>query len=436
MRTLDRDILRLAVPALGALAAEPLFLMADTAMVGHLGPDALGSMAIATTVMSTVLGMMVFLAYATTPRVARRLGAGDTPGAITAGFSGIWLALLTSAVLLVVGLPLLPTVVGWFGASEAVSAGARDYLTISWWALPFMLMVVAATGLLRGLQDTRTPLVVAVGGFGLNIVLNAVFIYGFDMGVAGSALGSAFANVAMCAVYLVTAGRAAARHRASLKPDWDGVWFSARKSGWLLLRSLGLRGAIITLVVLATAMGTASLAAIQVAQTLFNSLALVLDSLAIAGQALIGLELGRRDRGQVLRITRRLVQWGIGFGVLVGVLLAASSPVLWRLFTSDAAVGATVTGLVLVLALGLPVAGYVFTLDGILVGAEDQRYLGIAMFLAMLGSVALMLVLVPATGSAAVLWGCFSIGFMLLRAVGLWWRVRGERWIVRAEALG
>ena len=115
MRALDRDILRLAVPALGALAAEPLFLLADTAMVGHLGPEALGSLAIASTILQTVLGLMIFLAYATTPRVARRLGAGDTPGAIGAGFDGIWLALITSAVLLVVGLPLIDTAIGWFG---------------------------------------------------------------------------------------------------------------------------------------------------------------------------------------------------------------------------------------------------------------------------------------------------------------------------------
>lgn len=433
-RALDRDILRLAVPALGALAAEPLFLLTDTAMVGHLGSAQLGSLAIAGTVIQTVLGLMIFLAYETTPRVARRLGAGDRPGAISAGFDGIWLALIVSAVLLAVGLPLLPTAVGLFGPPPEVAAGALDYLTISWWGLPFMLTVIAATGLLRGLQDARTPLYVAAGGFIANIGLNAVFIYGLGMGVAGSALGSVIAHVGMCTIYLVITIRAARRHGAGLRPDWTGVLASARTSGWLLLRNGSLRAAMIILIVLATSLGTAALAAIQVIQTLFNSLALVLDSLAIAGQALIGLELGRRRADRVAAINRRLITWGIGFGVLVGVLLAASSPVLGRLFTQDVEVRGMLVGLVLILAAGMPLAGYVFTLDGVLMGAEDSRYLALAQFGALLGYAALVAVAVTACPTVHVLWACFGIGFVLWRAVGLGWRVRNDDWIIRAEA--
>ncbi|WP_349828384.1 MATE family efflux transporter [Brevibacterium litoralis] len=436
MRTLDRDILRLALPALGALAAEPLFLMADTAMVGHLGPDALAAMAIATTVVGTVMGFMVFLAYATTPRVARRLGAGDLPGAITAGFSGIWLALLTALVLMACGFPLLSTVVGWFGTSGQVASLALGYLHITWWGLPVMLVVVAATGLLRGMQDTRTPLYVAVGGFAVNIVLNAVFIYGVGMGVAGSALGSVLANAAMCTVYLVVAGRGASRNSASIRPDWDGIWVSARGSVWLLLRSAGLRGSIITLVVLTTALGTVPLAAIQVMQTLFNSLAMCLDALAIAGQALIALQLGRKDRVAVGRINRRLIVWGVGFGVVVGVLLLAVSPWLGRLFSGDAEVIALVTPLAWILALSMPLAGYVFTLDGVLLGAEDQKYLGVAMVLAMVAYVGSVLLLSIWWRNAFVLWGAFCLGFLAFRGIGLGWRVRDDGWILRAERKG
>ena len=214
MAAIDKDILRLALPALGALIAEPIFLLSDTAMVGHLGAVALGSLAIASTILQTVLGLMIFLAYATTPRVARRMGAGDRSGAINAGFDGIWLALCTSVVLLAIGLPLLKPVIAAFEPGAEIAAGAHSYLAISWWGLPFMLVVIAATGLLRGLQDTRTPLIVAAAGCIANIGLNAIFIYGLDMGVAGSALGTVIAQAGMCSVYVLISIRAAQRFHA------------------------------------------------------------------------------------------------------------------------------------------------------------------------------------------------------------------------------
>lgn len=434
-RFLDKEILALALPALGALAAEPVFLLADTAMVGHLGPASLGALAIASTIIHTVLGLMIFLAYATTPRVARRLGEGNTPAAIGAGFDGIWLALLTSLILLAAGLPLLPLPISWFNPTPEVAAGAHAYLAISWWGLPFMLTVIAATGLLRGLQDTKTPLYVAVGGFLANIGLNALFIYGLGMGVAGSALGSVMAHLGMCSIYLVIAVRAARRHHAPIRPDWSGVLASARTSGWLLMRNMSLRGAMIVLIVLATSLGTVQLAAIQIIQTLFNSLALVLDALAIAGQAMIGLQLGYRNRERVAAINRRLIQWGIGFGVLVGIILAAVSPLIGFVFTSDPEVRSLLTPLVIVLAIGMPIAGYVFTLDGVLMGAEDARYLAFAQLAAFLGYCGILALIYTQWPTATVLWACFGIGFVALRALGLGFRVRNDAWIRRAEAV-
>ncbi|MFB9778038.1 MATE family efflux transporter [Brevibacterium otitidis] len=423
------------MPALGALAAEPVFLLADTAMIGHVGPDALGALAIAATILHTVLGLMIFLAYATTPRVARKLGEGDVPAAIGAGFDGIWLALLTSLVLLALGLPLLDVPISWFHPTPEVAAGAHSYLAISWWGLPFMLTVIAATGLLRGLQDTKTPLRVAVGGFLANIALNAVFIYGFGMGVAGSALGSVLAHVGMCAIYLVIAVRAARRHRAPVRPDWSGVLASARTSGWLLVRNMSLRAAMIVLIVLATGLGTVQLAAVQIIQTLFNSLALVLDALAIAGQAMIGLQLGHRNRQRVAAINRRLIQWGIGFGVLVGIVLAVLSPLIGYVFTSDPAVRSLLMPLIIVLAIGMPVAGYVFTLDGVLMGAEDARYLAFAQLSAFLLYCGILALIYTQWPTVTVLWACFGLGFVAMRALGLGWRVRNDGWIRRAEAV-
>ncbi|WP_413334671.1 MATE family efflux transporter [Brevibacterium sp. GP-SGM9] len=436
MAAIDKDILRLALPALGALIAEPVFLLSDTAMVGHLGAGALGSLAIASTILQTVLGLMVFLAYATTPRVAKRMGAGDRPGAITAGFDGIWLALCTSVLLVAIGLPLLSPVIAAFGPDAETAAGAHSYLAISWWGLPFMLTVVAATGLLRGLQDTKTPLIVAAAGCVANIGLNALFIYGLDMGVAGSALGTVIAQAGMCAVYLTISIRAAHRLHASVRPDWSGVFTSAKTSGWLLVRNASLRAALIILVFIATSMGTTELAAIQVAQSIFFALALALDSLAIAGQAMIGLQLGAGNTEAVAAINRRLCLWGIVFGVIVGVILLAGSGIIPRGFSSDPDVIMVLAGLLPILALSMPIAGYVFVLDGVLMGAEDARYLALAQLIAVGGYALLLIPTVDIWPGAAGLWAAFSIGFVGLRAVTLGWRVRNRDWITRAVEKG
>ena len=436
MAAIDKDILRLALPALGALIAEPIFLLSDTAMVGHLGADALGSLAIASTILQTVLGLMVFLAYATTPRVARRMGAGDRSGAINAGFDGIWLALCTSVLLLAIGLPLLKPVIAAFEPGPEITAGASSYLAISWWGLPFMLVVIAATGLLRGLQDTKTPLVVAASGCIANIGLNAIFIYGLDMGVAGSALGTVIAQAGMCSVYVLISIRAARRFHATLRPDWAGVFASAKTSGWLLVRNASLRAALIILVFLATSLGTTELAAIQVAQSIFFALALALDSLAIAGQAMIGLQLGARNADAVAAINRRLSLWGVIFGIIVGLILFAGSGIIPRGFSSDPAVVGLMGNLLPVLALSMPIAGYVFVLDGVLMGAEDARYLALAQ-LAAVGVYALLLIPVVAYWPGAPgLWATFCIGFVGLRALTLGWRVRNRDWIERAVEKG
>ncbi|WP_029089844.1 MATE family efflux transporter [Brevibacterium album] len=464
MKPLDRDILRLAVPALGALIAEPLFLLADTAMIGHLGAESLGGLAIATTVLQTVIGLMIFLAFATTPRVAKRVGAGDVPGAVSAGFDGMWLSVLTSAVLLAGGLPLLGPVVAAFGPSPEVEREALSYLTISWWGLPFMLLVIAATGLLRGLQDTKTPLLVAGLGFGANIGLNAILIYGLGLGVAGSALGSVIAQAGMAAVYLVIAFRAAARHGASLAPHWAGVWSSAKTSGWLLVRSAALRAALVLLVFTATGLGTTQLAAVQIVQTLFFALALALDALAIAGQALVALRLGAADAERAIAVTRRLTGWGICFGAACGLLLALGAAWVPLAFTQDPAVQALTSTLVVVLALSLPLAGYVFVLDGVLMGAEDARYLALAQVVSFalfaaalwlltsggansapgseglgaegLGNGAAPVLFGHSLAGAAGIWAAFVFVFMGARALTLGFRARGRRWIDRALARG
>lgn len=431
--TLNREILRLAVPALGALVAEPLFLIVDAALVGHLGVVPLAGLGIASAVLQTIVGLMVFLAYSTTPAVARRFGAGEHTGAVRAGIDGLWLALGLGAVLAAAGSFLTPWLVGLFGASAPVTEQAMVYLQLSMWGLPAMLIVFAATGLLRGMQDTVTPLWIAGLGFAANALLNWLFIYGFGWGIAGSAAGTVVAQWSMVGAYAFVIGRLARRHAASFRPQREGLRGSAKAGGWLFLRTVSLRAALLATVFVATALGTDELAGWQVAFTIFSTAAFALDALAIAAQALIGRGLGAADEPFVRRVLGRTVAWGAWFGVVVGGLIAALSGVIGLVFTGSSELAALVQPALLVLAVAQPVCGVVFVLDGVLMGAGDARYLAIAgglnlvPYLPVLVAVA---VLHP-TGAAGLAWlaACFFGVFMLARLATLGWRIRRPAWI-------
>lgn len=437
-RTVDRDILRLAVPALGALIAEPLFLLADTAMVGHLGATPLAGLGIASAVLQTIIGLMVFLAYATTPMVARRLGAGDERSAVSAGVDGLWLAAGLGAVLGVLGWFATPWLVGVFGASDEVAAAASAYLSISMAGLPAMLLVFAATGLLRGLQDTTTPLWVAGIGFASNIALNFVFIYGLGWGIAGSAVGTVIAQWGMVVVYVVVIARHAARVGASPWPHHAGVLRGAASGGWLFLRTLSLRAALLLATWAATSLGPDELAAYQVAITIYFTLGFALDALAIAAQALIGKGLGEGAVEQVRAVLRRCVQWGVWSGAALGALVVATAWVLPAVFTSSPEVAALLPPSLVVLGLSAPLGGLVFVLDGVLIGAGDARYLAWTGLVNLAVFVPLALGTVwwadaaglPSAASLALLTASFAIGYLAARAVTLSLRARGASWMV------
>jgi putative MATE family efflux protein len=431
--TVNRDILRLAVPALGSLVAEPLFLIVDSALVGHLGVTPLAGLGIASAVLQTIVGLMVFLAYATTPAVARRFGAGDPTRAVSVGIDGMWLALGIGAILALAGYLATPLLVGLFGASPEVTADAETYLGISMWGLPAMLIVFAATGLLRGMQDTVIPLWIAGLGFGANALLNWLFIYGFGWGIGGSAFGTVVAQWGMVAAYVVVIGRLARRHDASVRPHRAGVRGSARSGGWLFLRTLSLRAALLATVFAATTLGTEELAGWQVAFTIFSTAAFALDALAIAAQALIGKGLGAGDTGEVQRTLERTVTWGAWFGVIVGAMIGALSGVIGLLFTGDAALAALIQPALIVLAVAQPVCGVVFVLDGVLIGAGDAKYLAIAGVVNLVPFVPALVVpaMLGAGGAAGLAW--LSVAFfgvyMLARLATLGWRVRGAAWM-------
>ena len=296
-----------------------------------------------------------------------------------------------------------------------------------------MLIVLAATGLMRGLQNTKTPLVVASIGFAANALMNVLFIYGFGWGVPGSAVGTVIAQWGMAAFFIWFAIREARKEGVALRPQARGMLASAGFGGWLFLRTLSLRAAFLATIVIAAQAGTDVLAATQVAFTLFSTLAFALDALAIAAQAMVGKALGAGDADEIRLVTRRLLRWGVVSGVALGIAFAAVSPVLGRVFTSEPDVLAILPWALLALAVAQPIAGLVFVLDGVLIGAGDARYLawtGIVNLTCYLPL--LLLTLLAATSAAAVvtIWLAFGLGYLGARLVTLSLRARTDRWMV------
>lgn len=434
--SLDREILRLAVPAFLALVAEPVFLLSDAAIVGHLGTPELAGLGIAGAVLTTVVGLCVFLAYGTTASVARKIGAGDVRGALEQGADGIWLAVLIGAVATLVGVPLSGPLVDLFGASPEVSGLATTYLRLAFLGVVPLLVMLAGTGILRGLQDTRTPLVVAVVGNVANIVLNLLLVYGLDLGIAGSALGSDLAQLGSAVALVAVVARGARREGASLRPRLAGVRRAAHAGVALVVRTLTLRASLLVMTYASASLGAPSVAAHQLAITVWTFLAFTLDAVAIAAQALTGRSLGAGDLSGTRAITDRMLRWGVWGGVATGLGLAVVAPVLGGLFTEDPVVRSLLWPVLLVAAAFQPVAGVVFVLDGVLIGAGDGRYLAwggvvvLAVFAPLVWLTLAVTASAPATVGLSWLWVAFGVGFMATRAVVLLHRARGTRWLV------
>lgn len=430
-----REILRLAVPAFLALIAEPLFLLADSAIVGHLGTAELAGLGVASAALITAAGVFVFLAYGTTSVVARQLGAGDTRAAIAAGVDGLWLAVglgvATAALVATFAEPICAV----FGASEAVLVQATTYLRISAFGIPGMLVILAVTGVLRGLQDTRTPLVASVLGFGANVVLNLVFVYGLHWGIAGSAWGTVIAQTGMAiGLVLVLLRHARARH-APLHPHPGRVLGAARTGVPLLIRTLALRAALLLTTWLAASYGDVTLAAHQVALTVWSFLAFALDALAIAAQAIVGRSLGAGDREGVRSAMRTMIRWGVWGGLAIGLVVVALHGVLPPLFTGEESVQAALSAALIVVGLGQAIAGFVFVIDGVLIGAGDGRWLAWGQVVSLVLYIPIVLALRSrgpsdsAVVDIVVLWLAFTF-WMAIRGIVLGWRARQDTWMV------
>jgi putative MATE family efflux protein len=425
----DGEILRLAIPAFGSLVAEPLFLLADSAIVARIGTVPLGGLGVASQALTTLVGISIFLAYGTTAAVARQLGAGQRQAAIRQGIDGLWLAALIGLAVLAAGWPLAPAIAGAFGGTAAVTGQAVIYLRISLLGAPSMLAVLAGTGVLRGLQDTRTPLVVAVAANIVNVVLNAVLVLVLHWGIAGSAWGTVLAQTGGAAAYLIVVGRGARRAGVSFAPDLAGLRAAALAGASLVVRTLALQAVLIITTAIAARQGNAAIAAQQVAFRIWSLLAFALDAIAIAGQAITGRYLGAGDVAGARAATRRMIAWGGVYGVFFGIVMLAARPFIPGMFAVAPDVRRLLLAVLLIVAAQQPAGGVIFVLDGVLIGAGDQDYLALAGLATLVVFGVAAAAVVVGHGGLVALWLAYSL-WLAARLVTLTLRARGSSWLV------
>ena len=425
---IDREIFALAVPAFATLVSEPALLLADSAIIGHLGTTQLAGLGIAGNLLGILTGLSIFLAYGTTGTVARRLGAGDLRAALSGGIDGMALAVLLGAVLGGALQVLLPTVINLYSAGPEVAAAATSYLRVAACGLPSVLLMLAATGVLRGLQDTRTPLIIAITANLLNIILNITLVYGLHLGIAGSATGSLIAQTASAVVLATVVIRGARRNGVRIGFHPRGVLSAARSGVWLVLRTASLQLGITITTVVAAGLGAVGLATHQVANSLWTFLTFALDAIAIAAQAVIGRYLGAGDVSMVRRLTDRMMAWGVACGVAFGLIMAFARPLYDQLFSPDPHVQALLARVLLVVACIAPVAAVVFVLDGVLIGAGDGKYLALAGLIAVAAYLPLALLVRGLDAGLVWLWVAYG-GYIVARLVTLVVRARGSGWM-------
>jgi putative MATE family efflux protein len=425
------------VPALGALAAEPLYLLADTAVVGHLGTPQLGGLAVAGTVLTTSFFLFNFLAYGTTAAVARFVGAADERSAAHQAVQGFWLAVGIGVALLVAGVALAPAAVSLFAdaTASAVGRNAVVYLRVSALGAPAVLIALAGVGYLRGLQDTTRTLVIAVVSNIANLVFELTLIYGLGMGIAASAAATVVAQWGAAAAYAGVLLRHVRRADVSLRPDARRLRALVVVGRDLFVRTGSLLAALAVATAVASRLGAVPLAAHQIAFQLWSFLALVLDAVAIAGQAMIGRLLGAGAADDARTAGVRMVQWGVIAGVAFLLAVLVLRPLLVPIFTDDPAVRALALDVLVVVALLQPLNAVVFVLDGVLIGAGDLRYLAKAMAWSGLAVFLPAAFVVSRSSSATLLWlwGALTL-LMAARLVGNVVRFRGKAWqVVGAE---
>lgn len=421
----DRAIAALGIPALGALAADPLYSLVDTAFVGHLGVPQLGGLAVGVAAFTASFWIFSFLAYGVTPRVARALGAGNAVEAGKVGVQALQLAVILGALVTIIGVSFAGPVVRLFGASDDVVRYAEPYLSIRVLAAIPVLIAQVGQGYLRGAHDTKTPTYIVVAGALANVFVGYLFIFTFGWGIEGAAWAVVVCQTGAALAFLFVLGRR--MPAAPRRPDPAVMRSLLRVGGELALRTGSLLTGLTMATAIAARIGTTSVGAWQIAMQLFLLLSLTMDSIAIAAQAMVASHLGTGDIGKAREVARRLVALGIYLGLVLMLLLLAAAYPLAGVFTDSAAVASLATQLLVWVALLQPLGAVAFTLDGILIGASDTGFLAVAMALSTAVFVAIMVTLY---GLEFGIWGVvagMSI-WMALRAGTTWWRFRGSGW--------
>ncbi len=426
----DREILKLAVPALGALAAEPLYVLVDTAIVGHLGRPQLAALGIAATVLTGLFGVFNFLQYGTTAQVGRASGAGEAKVASRLGAQALWLSLGFGLAISAVVIALAPQIVGLMGGEGDTAGYAVTYMRIAALGLPFAFLALGGQGYLRGVANLRTPLVIVIAANVVNLVLEVLFVYGFGWGIEGSAWSTVIAQAGMGAAFIVVLLRAA---RGAMRPSRELMRRLLVIGRHIFVRTAALLGAFTLAGAVIARFGDASLAAHQVAFTLWIFLAFLLDAIAIAGQVIVGRGLGAGDTDRAYAASVRMIWLSVYVGVLFAIVMLALKGVLPYVFTSDEAVVERAQAIWLLFALMQPLNGAVFALDGILIGAGDGRYLMWSMVVSFAASASVALAALAFDWGIVGVWSALVV-LICVRLVLMWHRFAGRRWLVTGWA--
>ncbi|WP_037162908.1 MATE family efflux transporter [Rhodococcoides fascians] len=423
-----RRILGLALPALGVLAAEPLYLLFDAAVVGRLGAAALAGLAVGGLVLAQVSTQLTFLSYGTTARAARMHGAGRERDAVGEGAQATWLALILGTVIVGVMQMLCVPILTVIGGGGDITAQAVQWFRVAVLGVPFILVSLAGNGWMRGVQNTVRPLRFVLVGLGLSAVLCPLLVHGLagfpDLGLVGSAVANVVGQAVSGAFFVA----AVVRSGVPLRPSWSIMRAQLVLGRDLVLRSLAFQACFLSAAAVASRFGAASVAANQVVLHMWNLVSLTLDSLAIAAQTLVGAALGRGDVRGATRLGWRLTVWSTIFAAVLAGVFAVGRPVIPALFTTDGSVVAEMHSIWWIFVVIVPIAGVVFALDGVLLGAGDAAFLRTAtLACALIG-------FLPAIWMALAFdWGLrgiwFGLGvFVTLRMIAVVVRTLSGKW--------
>jgi putative efflux protein, MATE family len=429
-----RAVLRLAAPALPVLAAEPLYLLVDTAVVGRLGAVALAGLAVAGVVFAQVTSQLNFLSYGTTARAARLHGAGRDGDAVGEGVQATWLALAVGMLVLGVGQLVATPVARVLGDRPEIADAAQSWLRVALFGAPLVLVTLAGNGWMRGVQDTARPLRYVLAGNGLSALACPLLVHGVagwpGLGLVGSAWANLAGQTVGAALFLVALVRAARARAVAVRPEAAVLWAQLALGRDLIARSLAFQACFLSAAAVATRFGAATAAAHQIVLQLWFFQALVLDAVAIAAQALVGAVLGRGGAEQARALAAQVTRYGLVLGVGFGVLFAALVVVLPPVFTPDPAVLAVVPVAWWFFVAMQPVAGVVFALDGVLLGAGDAAFLRTStLAAAVVGFLPLIWASLVFGWGLAGIWSGLT-AFMLIRLVAVGLRARSGRWAV------